>query len=333
MIDTLYALVSGQEDPRTGHRGHTIHLDLTAPVRFPDQYLLFHKVFEAVAQQGGLSGYAHAQGDGLGTLQGLAIDGPFDLIDFVEIAQGGQVVTRNWFDLLNLGLRIAPAAGTDYPYLDHPGAVRNYVQVPGGYSVDGWFEGLGAGRTFVTTGPLLSVLGQRQGHGRGGPRRRRRADHDRGAWVAQPRHRSASIASRSSSRARWWRRRLAVRRARRPWSGIAPTASRSTWFVVRAQGKRSVPSGEIAAVSAPIYVVVDGDERTWKRDDVPRIVDRLVESLDQLQSSTLESVPEQEWWEAGPVWQKVWSQQFAALGERIAAARSRLSVGDAGREK
>ena len=158
VIDTLHALVSGQEDPRTGHRGHTIHLDLTAPVRFPDQYLLFHKVFEAVAQQGGLSGYAHAQGDGLGTLPGLAIDGPFGLIDFVEIAQGGQVVTRNWFDLLNLGLRIAPAAGTDYPYLDHPGAVRNYVQVPGDYSVDGWFEGLGAGRTFVTTGPLLSFL-------------------------------------------------------------------------------------------------------------------------------------------------------------------------------
>jgi len=41
----------GQEDPRTGHRGHTIHLDLTSPVRFPDEYLLYHKVFEAVAAQ------------------------------------------------------------------------------------------------------------------------------------------------------------------------------------------------------------------------------------------------------------------------------------------
>ena len=75
------------------------------------------------------------------------------------------VITRNWFDLLNLGLRIAPAAGTDYPYLDHPGAVRNYVHIPGGWSVDGWFAGLGAGHTFVTTGALvaLSINGKGMG--------------------------------------------------------------------------------------------------------------------------------------------------------------------------
>ena len=52
--------------------------------------------------------------------------------------------------------------------------------------------------------------------------------------------------------------------------------------------------------------------------------DRFVKSLDQLEKSTLQSVPENEWWEAGPVWQKVWEQQLAALRERIAAARTRL---------
>jgi hypothetical protein len=102
------------------------------------------------------------------------------------------------------------------------------------------------------------------------------------------------------------------------------TASRGTWFVVRAEGRRAVPGGAVSAVSAPIYVVVDGDARTWKRDAVPGIVERLVKSLDQLQSSSLESPPENEWWEAGPVWQQVWARQIAALGERIEAARSRL---------
>jgi vancomycin resistance protein YoaR len=77
-------------------------------------------------------------------------------------------------------------------------------------------------------------------------------------------------------------------------------------------------------VSAPIYVVVGGDERTWKRDAVSAVVDRLVTSLDQLEKSTLESVGENEWWEAEPAWRKVWAQQFAALKERIAEARSRL---------
>jgi hypothetical protein len=323
LVDMVYALVSGQEDPRTGHRGHTIHLNLTAPVRFPDHYLLFHKVFEAVAGQGGLSGYAHASGDGLGTLQGLALEGPFGLIDFLEVAQGGQVGSRNWFDLLNLGLRIAPAAGTDYPYLDHPGAVRNYVHVPGGYSVDGWFAALGAGRTFVTTGPLLDVTVN--GKGMGDELRVKAGEPiaieargwmnpdlgplDRLELIEQ----GAVVATKAGGPA--GEETLLAHRA---------TASRSTWFVVRAEGKKSAPQAAIAAVSAPIYVVVDGDERTWKRDAVPSIVDRLVGSLDQLAKSTLESTAENEWWESEPVWRKVWAQQFAALGQRIAAARSRL---------
>lgn len=332
LVDMVYALVSGQEDPRTAHRGHTIHLNLTAPVRFPDEYLLYHKVFEAVAEQRGLSGYAHVAGDGLGTLQGLALEGVFDLIDFVEIAQGGEVLTRNWFDLLNLGLRISPAAGSDYPYLDHPGAVRNYVHVQGGWSVDGWFAGLGAGHTFVTTGPLVALSINGKGVGEelrvaaGEPltieaRASLNPDIDRLDRV-EIIEQGAVVATRAAG----------------SLDSVAiehhVTASRSTWFVVRAEGKRAVREGAISAVSAPIYVVVDGDERTWKRDAVPGVVDRLVKSLDQLQSSSLKSEPEQEWWEAGPVWQKVWSQQLAALGERIDAARSRLrALADRAREQ
>jgi hypothetical protein len=323
LVDQIYALVSGQEDPRTGHRGHTIHLDLTAPVRFPDEYLLFHKVFEAVAKQGGLSGYAHATGDGLGTLQGLAIEGPFGLIDFLEIAQGGQVATRNWFDLLNLGLRIAPAAGTDYPYLDHPGAVRNYVHIPGGFSVDGWFDGLGAGRTFVTTGPLLDMSVNDKGMGE---ELRVRAGEpitiEARGWMSpdfgdlarvEILEQGTVVATKAGGQA-----------GETALVGHRAAARGSTWFVARAEGKKSTTEVAIAAVSAPVYVVVDGDDRTWKRDVVAGIVDRLVSSLDQLETSTLESIPENEWWEAEPVWRKVWAQQLAALGERIDAARSRL---------
>jgi hypothetical protein len=275
-----------------------------------------------VAKQGGLSGYAHVTGDGLGTVQGLALEGAFDLIDFVEIAQGGEVVTGNWFDLLNLGLRIAPAAGTDYPYLDHPGAVRNYVHVPDGWSVDGWFAGLGAGHTFVTTGPLLSLSINGKGMGdelrvaAGAPLAIEASASlnpdidrlDRVEIIEQ----GTVVATQAAGA------RDSVEVEHRA------TASRSTWFVVRAEGKRAVQGGASSAVSAPIYVVVDGDARTWKRDAVPGIVERLVKSLDQLQSSSLESAPENEWWEAGPVWQQVWTRQLAALNVRVEAARSRL---------
>ena len=327
VIESIYALVSGQEDPRTAHRGHTIHLNLKAPVRFPDQYLLYHRVFEAVAAQGGLSGYAHVGvpfAASLGTPAGLALEGPFDLLDFVEIAQGGGIGTELWFDLLDLGLRIAPAAGTDYPYLDHPGAVRNYVHVPGAYSVDGWFAGLEAGHTFVTTGPLLEV--SLNGAGMGD--KVRVAAGDTLAIIAR--------ASLNPDLDRLDRLEI-LEQGRVVASAPAPpaggdsirlehrvTAARSTWFVVRASGKRARPLGSTVAVSAPVYVIVDGDQRTWNREAVPGIVERFVGALDGLQRATLESSPEQEGWETGPVWQREWQAQLAALGERIEAARSRL---------
>ena len=77
------------------------------------------------------------------------------LLDFGEVMQGGAIGTDVWFALLNLGMRVSPASGTDYPYIDHPGAVRSYVKVDDGFDVDAWFDGLAAGRTFVTNGPLL----------------------------------------------------------------------------------------------------------------------------------------------------------------------------------
>ena len=322
LVDAVYAVVSGQEDPRTSHRGHTIHLNLTSPLRFPDEYLLYHKVFEGVAEQGGLSGYAHVGGAFGGTLPGLALEGAFDLIDFVEIAQNGGIGTNYWFDLLNLGLRVSPAAGTDYPYLDHPGAVRNYVHLPDGYTVDGWFAGLEGGRTFVTTGPLLSFSANGVGMGKeirvgaaetitlsGEARLNPDIDSlDRLELIEQ----GEVVASQQATSGE------SIRLDHRAM------ASRSTWFVVRAVGRRTVPNGAISAVSAPIYVVVDGQERAWNREAVPGIVERFVTALDGLQGSSLESAGEQEWWESGPVWQRTWSRQISALNSRIDAARSRL---------
>jgi len=270
------------------------------------------------------------------------------------VAQSGGILTRNWFDLLNLGLRIAPAAGTDYPYLDHPGAVRNYVHLPRaasgeGFTVDGWFAGLEAGRTFVTSGPLLSFsingaeMGEEIRVAAGEPLRITAR-----ASLLPDLDRLERLELIEQGEA------LASQTAAAPGVGPAAaassdytlvldhcaTANRSTWFVVRADGSRTVlhdlsltQTGAISAVSAPIYVV-DGDERTWKREAVAGIVDRLVSALDGLQGTSLESAAEHEWWETGPVWQRTWARQIAARSDRIDAARSRLrELGEqAGRE-
>ena len=72
-----------------------------------------------------------------------------------------------YYHLLNCGLRIPPSAGSASGVLPNPvGYNRAYVQVEGELTYEKWFEGLRAGRSFVTNGPLLRCRanGQWPGH-------------------------------------------------------------------------------------------------------------------------------------------------------------------------
>ncbi len=152
-----YGIAPGIEGPRTGQRGHTIALNIHEALHNPEDYFLYHRMFEAYQQQGGLTGYAHVGSEEFRASWGLALDAPFGFVDFVEIMQNSRLRPELWYELLNLGFRIAPAAGSDFPYFDQPGAVRNYVKVEGDESIDAWFSGFKAGRTFVTNGPLMNL--------------------------------------------------------------------------------------------------------------------------------------------------------------------------------
>jgi len=82
--------------------------------------------------------------------------------DGQERAEGGE---KNWIEfthriywaLLNCGLRdIRPTAGTASGVHPVPlGFGRVYVHLPDGFNYDAWIKGLAAGRSFVTTGPML----------------------------------------------------------------------------------------------------------------------------------------------------------------------------------
>lgn len=73
---------------------------------------------------------------------------------------------RGWVDfglgvyyaLLNCGFKMQPSAGTASGVHPVPlGFGRVYVYLPDGFSYRGWVDGLEAGRSFVTTGPMLEV--------------------------------------------------------------------------------------------------------------------------------------------------------------------------------
>ena len=63
-----------------------------------------------------------------------------------------------YYSLVNCGFRMRVTAGTASGV--HPvqlGFGRVYVHLPDGFSYESWLDGLNAGRSFVTTGPMLDV--------------------------------------------------------------------------------------------------------------------------------------------------------------------------------
>ncbi len=148
-------LVSGVENPRTAVRGHTISHNIKRSLYNRDRYFNYLEQFKGYQKQGGLTGYAHVGQGWYNEQRGLAIDVALGAIDFVEIMQNGQIKTELWYDFLNLGFKLAPMAGSDYPYIDSPGSVRVYAKVDGEFTTDKWFSSIEQGTSFVTNGPLI----------------------------------------------------------------------------------------------------------------------------------------------------------------------------------
>jgi hypothetical protein len=68
-----------------------------------------------------------------------------------------------YYRILNCGLRIPPSAGSASGVLPNPvGYNRAYVHLDGPLTYEKWWQGLRAGRSFVTNGPLLRVTANNQ---------------------------------------------------------------------------------------------------------------------------------------------------------------------------
>ena len=121
-------------------------------------------------EQDGFVSWAHFPGP-RGEMPVDAALGKLDAVDLLTWGDafrttGEAPAARTWYRLLNVGFDLPAMAGTDKMYTSQVvGAVRTYVQMDGPFSYQGWIEGARAGRTFVTTGPMLTfeVNGQQAG--------------------------------------------------------------------------------------------------------------------------------------------------------------------------
>jgi hypothetical protein len=99
----------------------------------------------------------------------LPIDVALGKIDTLDINNTWAASVPLWYRLLNCGFRVPATAGTDV-FLNRigsnlPGGDRVYVHVAGPLSYPGWIEGLKAGRSFVTSGPMLTFTANGMGPG------------------------------------------------------------------------------------------------------------------------------------------------------------------------
>jgi hypothetical protein len=253
---------------------------------------------------------------------------PFALVDFIEVLQGGRLVTETWYPFLNLGYKVNPAAGSDYPYFGPslPGAERYYVKLDGAFDADAWFASFKAGRVFVTNGPLIDVTVNGQGMGQEirvprGTRldlaatARLNPDIDRLGRLEVIVHGDVVATERANGQDRIELRKELI-------------ADRSMWIAVRALGEReAAPQGQtpaLAAVahSAPIYIVVDG-QPFWKSAAVPELVKEQRQLLQDLLNAPVDPMGDLEAWETVDLLARQWERQRFLLRARVDQADAR----------
>jgi TolB protein len=124
--------------------------------------------------QKGVVNYTHmAQADDWSktpyAAKALPIDVALGKVDTLDVNNSWAASVPLWYRLLNCGFRVPATAGTDV-FLNRigsnlPGGDRVYVQIDGALSYKSWIDGLKAGRSFVTSGPMLSFTADGKGPG------------------------------------------------------------------------------------------------------------------------------------------------------------------------
>lgn len=102
----------------------------------------------------------------LGSHFGLALVAPHDLMDFIEVLTFNRAIYDARYEMLNLGFRVTPTAGTDYPCGPSlPGRERFYTHTGATLDFDSWLRSVNQGHVFVTNGPMIEfdVNGQLMG--------------------------------------------------------------------------------------------------------------------------------------------------------------------------
>lgn len=224
--------------------------------------------------QNGLVNYTHGAQNpndpyqGAYTGKSIPVDVALGKIDTIDLNASYAGTVPLWYRLLNCGFRLPPSAGTD-TFLNRipsrlPGGDRAYVKITGEFSYAAWIDGLRAGRSFISNGPMLEFIvddresGQtlqlaspRKVHIVGKARAQFPLDKVECIYNGKVAHTAMLSDDRLSGSA-----------------AIELEIPQSGWLSLRATGPGHPdhPTGSLEAHAAPIYVEVNGRRAASKED-------------------------------------------------------------------
>jgi len=189
-----------------------------------------------------------------------------------------------YYRVLDAGIRLAPSAGSASGLLPNPvGFDRVYVHLDDRLDYDAWWQGLKAGRSFVTNGPLLLVdaNGQLPGH----------------VFLVAEAEMSVALHVRVLSNDPVQSVQL-VRDGRVAEIGVFDASTgtatftrqsfdRSGWFLVRTIADRKDTFR--FASTAPFYVEFEARPRRISHAAVQFFIDWIGERMSQIQQGTMDS--------------------------------------------
>jgi hypothetical protein len=243
---------------------------------------------------------------------------PIDGFDYMEVMQQSVLGTGQFYNWLNLGYKVTPSAGTDFPVMGHVGQERTFVYVDGKLSREKWKESILAGKVFVSNAPVLtlSVNGKGMGeelHVNAGETIKIKASAsinpdfdklDRLELVAHGKVIKTVKASGGETELKL---------------DVELETDHGLWLAVRAYGKKSAK-----AHSGIVYVLTKGREGFWNYERAEELVTsyqkRLISAMEDA------NMNDPRIWATGGRLKQVWEEALPSNRARAKAAKGALDA-------
>ncbi|HTM54326.1 MAG TPA: PVC-type heme-binding CxxCH protein [Pirellulales bacterium] len=277
-----YQIISGQEyrNVVSGHMNLYLrdNLVLEGSRLDPNRGPAFGTIAMETREKGGYAFHAHG-----GYAQEIWADIVAESTHGVELLQFGiyrGIGLDGWYRVLNCGFRFPGVAASDYPACRKLGDCRTYVHVDSEPTFEKWLAGAAAGRSFMTSGPLvlLEIDGKRPGE-----------------TILTENARPLTVAARvkvSSEVAPVTDVQLIVNGRVVAESNAEPKAdggqqlvlerpleiTEPSWIAARAFSKSATGNADAEAHTNPVYVYLDG-KAPFKLTDVDWLLERVNEQI------------------------------------------------------